>query len=134
MNKTFSEAPSLTMLYGADIEREIFKAARKYNVRPDAVANMIESNPALMGESKFLESFQTIAKSVGDAAPGIGQAINAIRSGKAITPAVQPAAPAMQTINTPFGPVSPLMLALPVAGILGFMLIKQMKKADKKRR
>lgn len=136
MNKTFSEGPSLTMLYGEQIGPEIIRAAKKYGVSAQDVAAVLESRPEMMGVGEqFTSVFQSIAKGVGEAAPGIGAAIQAIRSGKAIQP-VAPAAPVVAPgmINTPFGPVSPLMIAIPVAGVLGFILIKEMKKADKRRK
>lgn len=136
MNKQFNEAPSLTMLYGESIGPEIMRAARKYGVRPADVAAVIESRPELMGVGEgFANVFQAISKGVGEAAPGIGAAITAMRSGKPIAATPAPAPVVSQgMINTPFGPISPLMLAIPAAGILGFILIKQMKKADKRRK
>lgn len=136
MNKTFTEAPSLTMLYGEEIGPEIVKAARKYGVDPADVAQVLQERPDLMGVGEgFATVFKSISEGVGAAAPGIGAAVNAIRAGKPIQAANVPAPVVSQnTIQTPFGPVSPLMIALPVAGILGFILIKQMNKASKKRR
>jgi len=135
MNQVFNEIPSLSLLYGDSIGPEIVAAARKYGVSPAVVADILENNPDLMGVGEgFSNVFSAISQGVGQAAPGIGAAINAIRSGNAINAAPAPAPVVSQgMINTPFGPVSPLMLAIPAAGILGFILIKQMKKASKKR-
>lgn len=136
MNKIFTEGPSLTMLYGSEIGPEIVRAARKYGVNPADVAAYLEERPEIMGVGEnFATVFESIGKAVGQAAPGIGAAVQAIRAGKPIptTPAATPAtAPGM--INTPWGQVSPLMIALPIAGILGIMLVKKMAKADKKRK
>lgn len=136
MNKNFTEAPSLTMLYGEQIGPEIIAAARKYGVDPSDVTAVLESRPDMMGVGEgFATVFKSIGEGIGQAAPGIGAAVQAIRSGKPIQAVAQPSPVVSQgMINTPFGPVSPLMLAIPAAGILGFILIKKMKKSSKKRK
>jgi hypothetical protein len=121
------EMPSLTMLYGDSIQDEISRQAAMFNVSPDDVRAQLEQHPEYMGAVNT-EGVANVLKAVGQGATQAATMVSSL--GK---PAVAPggtAAPAKTTWNILGYQVSPAMVLIPAAGIIGFMVVRSMKRAD----
>jgi hypothetical protein len=93
-----------------------------------------------MGDwSGFMDVIGKISDVAGKVAPSITQMAASLKksaSGGLVTapPTQDNTKPIAGVINTPFGPMSPMMIGIPIAGIVGFLLIRKMRKHDRKRK
>lgn len=114
------EDATLTALFGEDVESDIAAVARETNLPISTVRSLVtEYAPELMGAetapkgSAFANVFESMARGIGAAAPGIAQAIKG-QSSTAIAPA-------------PAAAFDPMKLLIP-AGIGIVLLLLIMKK------
>jgi hypothetical protein len=134
MYSLYGEGPSLTELYGEDVQSDVADVAEKYGISPGEAIQALMGNPYLMAGN--LKSFGKKLSNLGQAIPGITSGLSQGKSGiqrgwSEIQDAIKgnkkpPAPPEEEPAGFNFKPY--LLPAVGIAAIIGLKILLKKKK------